>query len=114
MYLAARAAHDLGGELRKGHLPQSARTLLVGGTERRQLGLCQTRARAHQLVDGLLPLHLIRSALLRSVLAAVRAAAAARAAARAAATARARSDRRGVVAAAPTVLLRAQRLVRLG
>jgi len=109
VYLAARAAHDLGGELRKGHLAQSARTLLVGGTERRQLGLCQTRARAHQLVDGLLPLHLLGSAL-----AAARAAAAASAAARAAATARARSDRRGVVAAAPTVLLRAQRLVRLG
>jgi len=99
VYLAARAAHDLGGELRKGHLAQSARTLLVGGTERRQLGLCQTRARAHQLVDRLLPLHLLRSALQRRALAA--------------AAAHARSDR-GVVAAAPAVLLRAQRLVRLG
>jgi len=91
------------GCLREGHLAQSARTLLVGGTERRQLGLCQTRARTHQLVDRLLPLHLLRSALLGRALAAARAAAAARA----------RSDR-SVAAAAPAVLLCAQRLVRLG
>ena len=96
------------GCLREGHLAQSARTLLVGGTERRQLGLCQTRARTHQLVDRLLPLHLLRSALLGRALAAARAAAAARAR-----SDRARSDR-SVAAAAPAVLLCAQRLVRLG
>ena len=87
MYLAARAAHDLRGELREGNLTQSPHALLVGGTERGQLGLGQARARLDQLVDRLLPLPLRRR-----VLAAAR---------------------RRVAARAPLVLLRAQRLVRL-
>ena len=92
MYLAARAAHDLRGELREGNLTQSPHALLVGGTERGQLGLGQARARLDQLVDRLLPLPLRRR-----VLAAARRGVAAR----------------RVAARAPLVLLRAQRLVRL-
>ena len=92
MYLAARAAHDLRCELREGKLPQSPHALLVGGTERGQLGLGQARARLDQLVDRLLSLPLRRRVL---------------------AAARGVAITRGVAAPAPPVLLRVQRLVRL-